>query len=190
MIETKELINKVRYKVKDLNKTHYSDYDILQAINEVVGCINQSVALKNSDFLEKAKEFEVEYENQFEVEGLRIPHDLIVLVDIADAQCHCVLHPIPAIEELKPNTYKIVGEKIYTKHNKIKLLYRARIPELDTLKDDILLPDFMKQFMINTTCVALGSTGSVLAEEVTTNLERIIPGRRYVNARIKMPFMI
>ena len=137
MIETSELIKKVRYKVKDLNKTHYSDYDILQAVNEVIGCINQSVALKNSDFLEKVKEFEVEYESQFEVEGFKLPCDLIILVDIADAQCHCALHPIPAIEELKPNTYKVIGGKVYTKHHKVKLLYRARIQELDSLDDDI-----------------------------------------------------
>lgn len=190
MIETSELIKKVRYKVKDLNKTHYSDYDILQAINEVLGCINQSVALKNSDFLEKVKVFKEEVQGEFETKGLMLPCDLIVLVDIADAQCNCVLHPIPAIEDLKPNTYKIIGGKIYTKHSEVKLLYRARIPELDDLKDCIMLPEFMKQFMINTTCVALGSTGGVLAEEVAENLDRIIPGRRYANASLKMPFMV
>lgn len=48
MITAAELKRLVRYKAGDNNEVKYSDYDVLQAINEVLRYINQYYI--NSDF--------------------------------------------------------------------------------------------------------------------------------------------
>ncbi len=55
MIQVKELINLIRYKLKDNNAITYSDYDIMQGINECIRYINQYYL--NTDFLEKIKHY-------------------------------------------------------------------------------------------------------------------------------------
>ena len=56
MIEVSALVRKIRFKQKDLHEIKYSDYEILQAINEALSYLNQSQALGNSEYLEKDKE--------------------------------------------------------------------------------------------------------------------------------------
>lgn len=51
MITAKSLKSLIRYKLKDNNEVTYSDYDILQALNEVLRYVNQYYL--NTDFLEK-----------------------------------------------------------------------------------------------------------------------------------------
>ena len=55
MITAKSLKQLIRYKLGDNNEVQYSDYDILQAINEVLRYVNQYYI--NSDFLEKVQHY-------------------------------------------------------------------------------------------------------------------------------------
>ena len=56
-IKIKDLVYKIRYKVKDFNELVYSDFDVLEAINECIRYLNQDKAMKNSDFLEKIQHY-------------------------------------------------------------------------------------------------------------------------------------
>ena len=56
-IEVSKLIRKIRLKAMDFDEIKYSDYQIINAINDVIEYLNASYALRNSDFLEKVKEY-------------------------------------------------------------------------------------------------------------------------------------
>ena len=60
MINVKDIIQSVRFKQKDNNEVKFSDYDIIQSLNEAVRYINRTFALKNSDFLEKEVEYRLD----------------------------------------------------------------------------------------------------------------------------------
>lgn len=57
MIKAKKILRLIRSKVKDNNEVTYSDYDVLDAMNECIRYINMDFAMKNSDFLERIKRY-------------------------------------------------------------------------------------------------------------------------------------
>lgn len=57
MIKAKKILRLIRNKVKDNNEVQYSDYDVLDAMNECIRYLNMNYALKNSDFLERVKKY-------------------------------------------------------------------------------------------------------------------------------------
>ena len=191
MIEVQDLIRKIRYKANDLNEVKYSDYDILQAINEVIDCINLNKSLQNSDFLEKAETFNQDnYTDDFSTEGLTLPYDFITLVGIVRTSDDYQMHPVGTGDELIEacGTYKIIGGKIYTKEKEIKLIYRAKIEEAEAVNDDILLPDIFTNVIVNTSLLALNTGTSTLQQSVDLAVDNIVPRRRYAHARARMPF--
>lgn len=52
MVSVDRIVNLVRFKQHDQAKTVYSDYEIIESLNECIRHINRSYALKNADFLE------------------------------------------------------------------------------------------------------------------------------------------
>ena len=56
-INVKRLVYRIRFKVKDMDEVTYSDYDVMEAVNECIRYLNQDKALKNSDFLEKVQHY-------------------------------------------------------------------------------------------------------------------------------------
>ena len=57
MIKANKILRMVRRKVKDNNEVQYSDYDVLDALNECIRYIGMDFSMKNSDFLEKIKKY-------------------------------------------------------------------------------------------------------------------------------------
>lgn len=191
MIEVQDLIRKIRYKANDLNEVKYSDYDILQAINEVIDCINLNKSLQNSDFLEKAETFnQDDYEEDFADKGLVLPYDFITLVGVVRTSDNYQMHPVGTGDELIDacGTYKIIGGRIYTKEKEIKLIYRARIEAAEATNDDVFLPEIFTNVVVNTSLIALNTGTSTLQQSVDQAVESIVPRRRYAHARARMPF--
>ena len=62
MITVKNIIAEVRYKQQDNNEVRFSDYDIIQCLNEAIRYINRSFSLKNADFLETIKKYRLDEE--------------------------------------------------------------------------------------------------------------------------------
>lgn len=190
MIEAADIFRKVRYKLKDLSAVKYSDYDILQSLNEVLEYANQSYALKNSDFLEKHKSFSCsDNDTDLYLNGAALPYDLISLVNVIRSKDNYVMHPVGAASEPEHGEYKVIGSTIYTKETAIDVLYRAKIEELEDIKDDIMLPEIFKPFLVNMTVMVLAGQSESLADAVDSALQNLIPARRYGGARVKMPFI-
>ncbi len=217
-INVKDLIYKIRYKVKDFDEVAYSDYDILEAINECIRYLNQDKALTNSDFLEKIQHYVQEEMNaeiaeynethteeeqkdyyDFAVTGVELPEDMIILVDIIRAKDGYHLSPIPAVEPIDNHhfgQYKVVNGRIYTNCD-FDLLYRAEIAQLslNDLSDEdsiVELPLAFTDLLAKVAVMIMENTTEtdVLMREVSRLVSNIIPNRRYNNIKRRMPFKV
>ena len=217
-IKVKDLIYKIRYKAKDFNEILYSDFDIIEAVNECIRYLNQEKALRNSDFLEKTHHYvesemnaEIAEQNEdlpdeeklplydFAKDGVELPEDMITIVDIIRLKDAYHLHPIPAVEEINPHDcgqYKIVNGKIYANADFV-LLYRAEIAQitLNDLSDGdavVELPSVFTDLLVKVSVMILTNTADtdVMAQEVSRVANNLITGRRYNNIKVRMPFKV
>ena len=216
-INVKKLVYKIRTKVKDLDEVLYSDFDVLEAINDCIRYFNQEKAMKNSDFLEKIKHYvqsdmnaEVVAYNEenptepkplydFPTTGAELPEDLISLVDIMRAKDGYHMSPIPAVEQINPHTqgqYKILNSRIYA-NTDFDMLYRAEISpvSLSDLSDSeaiIELPFVFSEHIakISTMILLNNAETDVLMKEVERVANMLVSGRRYNNIKVRMPFKV
>jgi len=216
-INVKELIYKIRYKAKDFNELLYSDFDILEAVNECIRYVNQDKALKNSDFLEKVQAYRQEEMNaevaeynqnnpetprdfyDFPTTGVELPDDMITMVDVIRAKDGYHLHPIPAVEQIDPHyqgQYKVVNGRIYA-NTDFDLLYRAEIAQIKfaDLSDSnaiVELPIAFSDLLVKITVMILTNTANtdVMAQEISRVANNLIPNRRYNNIKARMPFKV
>lgn len=212
MITGTELIRLIRFKQKDNNEIKFSDYDIIQALNECIRYINQSYAMKNSDFLEKMTTYNQEDLNaqisllneqleegetptplyDFALTGAELPDDFISLVSLLRYDDNYKLIPVEAVAPVEYNTYKIFGERVYAGCGTFNMLYRAGIAEIATAADNILLPTIFKDCLVKLTGMILNNNAEtdVLMQAVEDTVSALVPKRRYTNVRTKMPFYI
>lgn len=173
-MEKSAIIASVRFKQKDNNEVKFSDYDIEQSLEEALRYLNQSYALRNSDFLEKLKEYRKEEQEEFS-----LPDDFISLVSISHPETGYMLHPCNAHVKPKWNEYKIVGGKIYTEKD-IDMMYRCKV----TLE---VLPDIFFDILVKLTGLILNNAETdIMREAVDDLVSELVPARRYSN-RIIMP---
>ena len=217
-INVEKLVYRIRYKAKDMDAVLYSDYDVLEAINECIRNLNQEKALKNSDFLEKRiyyneaemnaeiTKYNEEHPDEepkellnFVETGVELPEDLITLVDITRGRDGYHLSPIPAVESINPhyqNQYKIIDGKIYT-NTDFYLLYRAEIAQLKfaDLSDKeavVELPEVFTDLVVKIAVMILLNATDVdlMQREISRVADNLIPGRRYNNIKVRMPFIV
>lgn len=63
MIKYEEVKRLIRFKEKDNNEIRFSDYEVKMSVNECIRYLNNSLALQNSDFLEKVIDLDQEKMN-------------------------------------------------------------------------------------------------------------------------------
>lgn len=203
MIDVKNLVHSVRYKQKDHNEVRFSDYDIIQCLNEAIRYINRSFALKNSDFLEKEKFYhlkemneEIDKENEsIEDEedkkphldykdGFDLPDDLLSIVSVVTTAMRYPLHPCNAQKRPAWHEFKVINGKIYV-HEDIDLMYRYSIGAV-TMEDTIELPDIFTDLLVKLTGMILNQNPQedIMAEANKSLAEELIPVRRYANRRV------
>lgn len=210
-ITYKEVRKLVRYKLKDNNEVRFSDYEIKEAFNECLRFFNSSYALQNSDFLEKSVTYDEEKMNteirdqnaglpeeeqfplyDFKFKGLDLPDDFITLQHIMREPDGYIMQPVSSIKDPLDWQYKITGNKLYLGCPTVKMLYKAAIIEVKYETDILELPVVFKDALVKITCMILENTAGtdVMAEAVDDVVSRIVPRRRYANARIKMPWKV
>jgi hypothetical protein len=210
MISYEEIKRLIRFKEKDNNEIRFSDYEIKMAVNECIRYLNNSFALQNSDFLEKAKHFneaemnaevikanlDLPEEEQlplynFKDEGIELPEDYITIVSVMRMADGYMMFPVESIKKPLESQYKIVGGKLYSGTPAFTLLYKAAIAEVKESTDGIELPFVFKDVLVKLTCMILNNAETdVMMKAVDDAVRAIVPRRRYTNARIKMPFRV
>ena len=216
MITAAELKRLVRYKAGDNNEVKYSDYDVLQAINEVLRYINQYYI--NSDFLEKIQHYRQdamnkvidEYNDSIKPDpddetiaiepkahidmrytGVDLPDDFLTLVRIVDGHGHD-LHTCDAIRPPRWDEYKILQNKLYTGVKDVDMLYNAAFLSVDSLEDSkIELPRVFLDAMCKLVVMVLTQQpdGDTMQQAVEDILSHVVPMRKYTNVEKRMPFI-
>lgn len=207
MITAKELINLIRYKLKDNNAVQYSDYDVMQGINECLRYVNQYY--QGTDFLEKLVTFDedelnkaIDAENaannttvphvDMMITGVALPDDFIGLVRIVRRRDGRDLTPCAPIKPPRPTEYKILGERLYTGVKSVDMLYTATIAGITSVDNSIMLPMTFKDVLCKLTCTILANNPDTdtMSDAVQNALAMIVPIRRYVNSQQRMPFIV
>lgn len=187
MIEVAALVRKIRFKQKDLDEIKYSDYEIVQAINEALSYLNQSMALGNSEYLEKDKEYTIDGAEY--TKGISLPYDFMTLISITRIKDGYKLHPVAVGREPGYGEYKIFANKLYCKDKAIKVAYRAVLMDVENTNEDIALPAFMSDGLVNLSVMVMNNQSTTVLTEATEALiKNITPLRKYANARPRMPF--
>ena len=191
-ITYKELRRLIRFKSRDNNEIRFSDYDIREALNECIRYFNNSYALQNSDFLEKTIVYDNSiFDDAFLRFGLELPEDFISLQDLQNLETKERMYPVVGAEWPRHNQYKITNNKLYVDCGAVVMVYKAAIPEVRDEDDVLELPFVFKDSLAKITCMILENNTStdVMMEAVNDAVTKLVPRRRYVNARVKMPFM-
>ena len=138
-------------EIKDMNAAHYSDYDILQALNETAAYIYNILAEQTSSLLDKRAGTD---------DGYLLPDDFLQLVNAYDAAGR-VMRARAKGQELTEHTYRIVGSKLYTKSKAVTMDYKPFFVELtmDDLEQEMDLPPFFKN-LVKKAVVLLLQAGS------------------------------
>lgn len=202
MINVTDIMQSVRYKQQDNNEVKFSDYDIIQSLNEALRYINRSFALKNSDFLEKVQEYrldeinaEIDEENE-ELDddekkphvtyrdGFDLPDDLLSIVSITTKELRYKLHPCNAERVPNHREFKVIAGKLYVRED-VDLLYRYSIGAVKA-ESVIDLPDIFMDLLVKITGMILNQNPQedIMAEANKTLAEELIPVRRYAFRRV------
>lgn len=211
MIRAKVLLRMVRQKQQDVNEVKFSDYDVLAALNECLRYVNQSFARKNSDFLERVKSYrqdeinaEIVADNvglssddlpqesiSFAATGVVLPDDFVALVSVARASDGYLLSPVAAVDRVGSGQYKIFGGRIYAAED-FDIMYRAQVPVVRDMEQDVIeLPVSFLDLLVKVTGLVLNNAETdVLAHEVSSNVDGLVPKRRYSNVKSRMPFVV
>lgn len=205
MMKAKELINLVRYQLKDNNAVQYSDYDVMQALNSCLRYMNQYYI--NSDFLEQVVYYredeinaQIDKANQsadtpvahvsMKLTGVDLPDDFLSLVRVV-RECDGVdMHPCQAIKTPWPREYKILQNKIYAGVKDIAVMYNVALKAVSSIDDTINLPGIFRDALAKLTCTILANNPDTdtMQSAFEDVLRSIVPLRRYSNMRKKMPF--
>lgn len=128
-------------EIKDMDAAHYSDYDILQALNETVSHIYCTLAKQTSSLLDKRAELLRAGTD----DGYLLPVDFLQLVNAYDAD-ERVMRARAKGQDLTEHTYRIVGSKLYTKSKAVTMDYKPFFVELtmEDLEQEMDLPPFFR----------------------------------------------
>lgn len=205
MMKAKDIINLVRYQLKDNNAVQYSDYDVMQALNSCLRYMNQYYI--NSDFLEQVVYYredeinaQIDKANQsadtpvahvsMKLTGVDLPDDFLSLVRVV-RECDGVdMHPCQAIKTPWPREYKILQNKIYAGVKDIAVMYNIELKAVSSVDDTINLPGVFRDALAKLTCTILANNPDTdtMQSAFEDVLRSIVPLRRYSNMRKKMPF--
>lgn len=205
MMKAKDIINLVRYQLKDNNAVQYSDYDVMQALNSCLRYMNQYYI--NSDFLEQVVYYredeinaQIDKANQtadtpvahvsMKLTGVELPDDFLSLVRVV-RECDGVdMHPCQAIKTPWPREYKILQNKIYAGVKDIAVMYNIELKAVSSVDDTINLPGVFRDALAKLTCTILANNPDTdtMQSAFEDVLRSIVPLRRYSNMRKKMPF--
>lgn len=143
-------------EIKDMDAAHYSDYDILQALNETAAYIYCTLAEQTSSLLDKR----VELQRAGTEDGYLLPDDFLQLVNAYDADGR-VMRARAKGQELTEHTYRIVGSKLYTKSKTVTMDYKPFFVELmmDDLEKEMDLPPFFKNLIKKAVVLLLQAGG-------------------------------
>lgn len=196
-IAVADIIRQVRIEEKDINEVKYSDWDIVNALNKAMRLIANRFAMTNSDFMEKAVEYNIPddsvrvgrvyYDDPYaNLAEFDLPDDYEA-VDKVLARNGYELSP--SVDGLvRYGQYKISGNKLFTRQS-VVFWYRFAFPAFG-VADVIDLPKPFFDFIATCTKYILSGEIDTATQFVTDNAMKLIPARKYAHAKQKLPWRV
>lgn len=196
MIAVKDIITEVRLGVKDFNKKAYSDYEVITHVNKSLRMICNYLSQRNNDFTERsvlicdtpiAKHFieEIAINIDKRLHGDRLPEDFLSVVKVVRPDGY-VLHP--STGAINQFNYMIYRDCLLTK-GPVILTYRRSVPMVDT-DGFIDFPFSFFDFIAECVKISLTKGADELSKYITDNAIKMLPARKYSNARVKLPWRV
>lgn len=196
MIAVSNVFKQVRIDLKDVNEVQYSNWDLENAINKALRLTANHFSTKNTDFLTRSVEICTEKARDAykpptsdsiaeQLYGDTLPDDFISIVKVMRPDGY-ELHP--STGHIHPRNYMIYRGMIFT-FGPVILTYRYMLPNV-SIEGSFDLPISFFDFIVEATKLALTESVGTLTEYINDNAEKMIPGRRYTNARVRLPWRV
>lgn len=185
MLEATRIKDMVRWKEKDTDEVRFSDYEIWDALNEVLRYLANRLANMQSDVTEKEQVYN---DADALAAGAALPDDFLSVKGLYRLSDDYPLHAA-SDERTTPNTFRLFGDRLYAEEP-FRLQYYA---SLGTAKDGrlIRLPESFTDALVKLTRMVLNNADAdTMTQAVITEVEAIVPRRKYNNLRAKMPFYL
>lgn len=196
MISVKNIFKQIRIDLKDINEVQYSTWDLENALNKALRLICNHFSTKNTDFLTRSVAMcdtpiqalnspPVSFDIGRTLHGTSLPNDFISIVKVMRPDGY-ELHP--STGHIHDRNYLIYREVLFTLGPAI-MTYRFMIPNVSE-KNKIDLPISFFDFVVEATKTALTENTGMLTQYIADNAENLIPGRKYTNARVRLPWRV
>lgn len=197
----KDIKRLVRVKEKDNNSTKWSDYDIKQATNEVIRYVSNALALQNADFIEARKKYNEDEINaertasgqakiSFADDGAEFPDDYVALIALATSDKGKLLIEANNEIKLKPNQFRVFGNKIYTPMKEFVLTYKKSLAEVTNDESVVELPYTYMDAVVSLVRIVLQNDTERLDGAVGVLVDQLVPKRRYRNLKVALPWKV
>lgn len=185
MLDATHIKDMVRWKEKDTDELRFSDYEVWDAMNEVLRYVANRLANMQSDVTERERVYE---EADVLAVGVPLPDDFLSIKGLYRLADGYRLHAVSS-KSARTGEFRLSGGRIYTK-NPFRLQYYGT---LGTAKDGwmINLPESFTDVLVKLTRMVLNNADAdTMTQAVMTEVEAIVPRRKYNNLRPKMPFFL
>lgn len=232
MIKTLQVVRLLRHREGDNDEVKFSDYDILDSLNQVIRYLSLSLANRGDQYLQHVKDYDEQEINDstvaeytvfgsnafvfdderevysadeiddnadvvsFPITGVKLPDGYTSIISVQDLEHGRDLHPATSLAMLNSShhygMYFIAGDRIYVKTKSFRLNYYAPIAQVNTIDDEIDLPNLFLDTLVSLTRTVLNNNGQVeaMAEAFDKAIDHVLPRRRYSNIRQRMPFYL
>ena len=183
MLDATRIKEMVRWKEKDMDEVRFSDYEIWDALNEVLRYVANRLANMQSDVTEREKVYD---DAAVFADGVPLPDDFLSVKGLYRLSDDYRLHAV-SDEHLTAGTFRLSGGKLYA-GEPFRLQYYGT---LGAAKDGwlISLPESFTDAIVKLTRMVLNNTDvDAMTQAVVTEVDAIVPRRKYNNLRPKMPF--
>lgn len=196
MISVANIFKQIRIDLKDINETQYSAWDLENAINKALRLVCNHFSMRNTDFLTRSTVMcdtpihvlfapPIAQGIAKELHGTSLPDDFISIVKVIRPDGY-ELHP--STGHINERNYMIYRDVLFTL-GPVVMTYRFTLPNVS--KDDSVdLPISFFDFIVEATKTALTESTGMLTQYIADNAEKLIPGRKYTNARVRLPWRI
>lgn len=185
MLDATRIKEMVRWKEKDTDEVRFSDYEIWDALNEVLRYIANRLANMQSDVTEREKVYD---DVAVFADGAPLPDDFLSIKGLYRLADGYRLHAA-SDDHVTAGTFRLFGGKLYAEEP-FRLQYYGT---LGAAKDGwlISLPESFTDALVKLACMVLNNTDvDVMTQAVMSEVEALAPRRKYNNLRPKMPFFM
>ncbi len=186
-METDRIIQLVRWKEGDTDETRYSDFELVEALNEALRYVGICLANRQSDIIEHAASY-TDAQAGYETRGAPLPEDFTAKKGVYREGNHYRLHAA-SDDHVDEDTFRLFGERIYAKGT-FCLHYYGRIPPA-VQGGEVALPDTFLDALVKVTRMVLNNSDvDTMTQAVAQEVDSVIPRRKWNNARPKLPFYV